>query len=242
MSRGGRHNYSFRVEKSYWLYESGNKNYESDCGNKGQENAVQVEVKKKSNQMNSRSSDRKRQGNNVEKQPKKRIRINAENHYETDCDLKRKGSDIDGPPKKKIRTETVSCRGDTTLPNQTETVVNENKSSVVTSNNYPRIDSSESMNENVDVHQYIRNELFDDIESVGSEYDRDAAFITTLFDDVDDISSDISNVSSENRSSFYPDVMNIFGDTQSEDDDEDRVIITEIFDNVDIDVPKKFGN
>lgn len=174
MSRGGRHGYSFRVEKSYWLHES-------------------------------------------------------QSSHETDCDLKRKGNAISGPPKKKIRTEVVE-----NVPNETILPVNENKSSIVASDSQPQIKICECMN-GVDCHQYITNEMFDDVESVGSKYDGENAFITELFNSIDNVPSDITNVS-DVESSYFPDILNIFGDIPSEDD-EDRVIITEIFDDIETSVP-----
>lgn len=176
MSRGGRHGYSVRVEKSYWLHES-------------------------------------------------------KSSFETDCCRKRKRKETDGPPTKKIRTEIVDY-----VPKETMSPVNTNESSIVpTFNSKPQIETCECMNEG-DCHKYVTHELFDDVESVGSKYDEDKAFITEFFNSIDNIPSDITDVSEEGNS-YFPDIVNIFGDIPFEDD-EDRVIITEIFDDTETAVPE----
>lgn len=179
MSRGGRHGYSVRVEKSYWL-------------------------------------------------------MACEDSHETDCDRKRKGSKVDGPPKKKMRTENVG-NGGINAHNEVKAPVTEKKLPNI-SPSQPRTKCYECGNE-TDCNSYVSNELFDDIESVGSEYDGQNAFITDLFNGLESVSSVITNESGSETAGFS-DILNIFDDFPS-DDDEDRVIITEIFDDTEIAVPEK---
>lgn len=235
-SRGGRHGYNLRVKKSYWLTESGN-GHETDCGIKPKGKTVRNECSKngKINSMND-----KQQGQQS-KVLRKSNRIHNENIYETDSDRKRKGSKMNGPPKKRIKTDDLS---NVDNPQQSTSHINESKSSNGSNNEQQRTDLDQcNCTNDVDGRKSMRTTvvtnkiLFDDTESIGSEYDRERSFISSLFQDIDSVRSDITNVS-ENMS--YPDLFSIFDDIVSEDD-EDRVIITEIFDDEDEECPKKFA-
>lgn len=164
--------------------------------------------------------------------------FDSESSYETDdCNRKRKRNKDDGPPQKKIKSGNVG-NGDSNPPmNVNMPPSNATKSSTSSPSN--TMECCECKHE-VDGNKYVANELFDDIESVGSEYDGEQAFITELFSGIDDVASDITNVS-EDEISFFPNIFNNFDDIPS-DDDEDRVIITEIFDDTEIAIPDKCTN
>lgn len=188
MSRGGRHGYSVRVEKSYWLFDT-ESNYETD-------------------------SNRKRKGNEK---------------------VKRKGGKAAMEPAEKKRKTENAGSGD---KNETAPHVSANQSSIVPFDQRSSIKCCECNNE-MDDRNYVENELFDDMESVGTEYDEGQAFFTELFNGIDNVSSEITNAS-DDGTNFFPDILNIFADVPSEDD-EDRVIITEIFDDTETTAPEKGG-
>lgn len=233
MSRGGRHGTSIRIEKSYWLFDTENKSYKMDVDNKRprkEDNPIPEASRKRSQADNNRSETQRNPPPRQERNVKRKTKIELKNHHETDSDRKRKGSEVNGPPNKKIRKDNVSSGeqmdSERTVPHQ----LNQNKpkkssAGVSTRNGQPRIGSSPSMK------NFIQNELFDDVESIGSEYDREASFIRTLFNDIDNVASDITEVSNENN--FFANMLNIFENDDQDDDenDEDRVIITEIFDD-----------
>ncbi|KAG4076231.1 hypothetical protein HA402_014780 [Bradysia odoriphaga] len=233
MSRGGRHSSSLRIEKSYWLFDTESISYEMNSERKRQKKKsgqIQVESPKRTgryadNNRYETDSKPKRQKRNVK--PKRSTGIYLKNRYETDSDRKRKGSQINGPPNKKIRQDTVSSgvSGDMNESDQTVPLFNENKPKsstvVLTRNGQSRSDSGGNS---------MKNDLFDDVESIGSEYEREAAFVGMLFDDMEHVASDITEVSSGNN--VFPRILNIFyNDDQDDENEEDKVIITEIFDD-----------
>lgn len=195
MSRGHRKGYSLRIEKSYWLFE-------------------------------------------------------PENSYETDSNRKRQGNNMNGPPKKKMRTENVNGDGNKSSPTKATSPGKKEKNSSKkleknskqnSSKNQIRTECPECRNE-VDGTNYLTTDLFNDVESMGSEYNEENAFITELFNGRDNVSSTITD-QSEDGSNIFPDILNIFGDNASDDDDdEDRVIITEIFDDTEIAIPDACTN
>lgn len=159
----------------------------------------------------------------------------SEDCFETDSDRKRKGSKAYGPPSKKVRTENEDSGGKNGNVDGSS-VSNENRLAVIAPNQPQTSKCSECGNEN-NGNRYVSSELFDDIESVGSEYEGQNAFISELFNGIESVSSVDTNVS-ENENINLNDFLNIFGDDfPSDDDDEDRVIITEIFDDTEVAVP-----
>lgn len=183
MSRGGKHGYSVRIEKSYWISDT------------------------------------------------------DKNNYETDNDRKRQGSKVEGPPKKKMRIENI---GDMIETDHGRPSVTENRTpNATTPNSLLRIQSGER-NGDDDNLKYINNVTYDDTESVATEFGRESIFMDDLFNDIDNVSSDTD--ASDDENTFYSDMLNIFGSFLS-DDDEDRVIITEIFDDdAETDSPDKNKN
>lgn len=164
--------------------------------------------------------------------------FDSEISYETDdSNRKRKRDKDDGPPKKKIKSGNVG-NGDSNPPmNDDMPPVNETTSSQTSPSN--TMECSGCKHE-LDGNKYVANDLFDDIESVGSEYDGEQAFITELFGGIDDVASNITDAS-EDGLNFFPNILYNFEDIPS-DDDEDRVIITEIFDDTEIAIPEKCTN
>lgn len=239
MSRGGRHGCSLRIQKSYWLFDTENKNHEMGSSQKKpKKGGKQIQgVSRKStssctDNKNRYETDSKsdRQSHNVKK-PKRTDRIELKNYHETDSDRKRKGSEINGPPNKKLRKDNpLNAVRDNSDLNQTVPQSNENeheKSPIFVIMQQPRVESSDSINS---YNRYINSVMFDDLEGIGSEYDREATLIRTLFNDIENVPSDLTEES--NESPFFTDILNIFDDVdQYDENDEDRVIITEIFDD-----------
>lgn len=235
MSRGGRQGFSLRIEKSYWLFDTENKSYKMDCGCKKQKKECRpmerVSRKETSNSANSNRYETDSQSKRRERKvrPLKRTnKIELNNYQETDSDRKRKGSQINGPPNKKIRKDNAISNEDNNDSDQSVPQLHVNKSKkspISVLGRQPQIVSSPNMNSS------INSELFDDVESMGAEYDGELAFIGTLFNDIENVPSDITEVSS-NENNFFIDILNIFDNVDQDDEnDEDRVIITEIFDD-----------
>lgn len=153
----------------------------------------------------------------------------SEDVYETDCGKKRAGDEVYGPSNKKIKSDIIrSENDDEKLTNNVDNTDNEKNGIISTKERCCECGTTEA-----DGNKFIINEMFDDIESISSDYDDDKVVITDLFNDIESAASvnyqDIND--SDDESSFLPDLLDFF-DNVSSDDDEDRVIITEIFDDI----------
>lgn len=232
MSKGDKSSYSVWIEKTYWLFQPKDSN-EINCNL----NRQGKPEKNKSKKIIGANSEEKtfKKPNDLSQSAKK---IGHRMMCETDSDRKRKGTEMRGPPVKKVKNEKVK-RSDVANTTSTESTsrgsesVKQKKAPIIRHSQTPKIES-----ENPESHQHKRNGFFDDVESVGSEYERGRAFIASLFNDLETITTDGTDASA---STSYCSLNNFFDDFPS-DYDEDRVIITEIFDDEEMAVPEKPKN